>query len=352
MIRSHAASIGYPVHVKAAAGGGGKGMRVVQSEKELAASLDAAQREANAAFGDGRVFLEKYISRPRHVEFQIFGDAHGNVVHLFERECSIQRRHQKIIEESPSPALTPQLRQKMGEAAVRAAKAIGYTNAGTVEFMLDDSGNFYFLEVNTRLQVEHPVTEMITHQDLVGAQILVAAGEKLPFTQDQLQQDGHAIECRIYAEDPSHGFLPSTGVLEHYVPPAGPNVRIDSGVAEGAEVSVYYDPMLAKLITWGRDRNESIARMNWALRHYVVLGVTTNIPFLRAVIQHPDFLAGKLHTQFLEQNRITTDEGDLNRAIIAAALALNQNASPAGRLASFRELAAPGPWSSGAWRAC
>ena len=233
MIRGQAAKIGYPVLIKAAAGGGGKGMRVVQTEKDLATSLDAARREAQAAFGDGRIFLEKYISRPRHVEFQIFGDGRGNVVHLFERECSIQRRHQKIIEESPSPALTPQLRQKMGEAAVRAARTIGYTNAGTVEFMLDDAGNFYFLEVNTRLQVEHPVTEMITHQDLVRAQVLVAAGEELPFTQDELRQEGHAIECRIYAEDPARGFLPSTGTLAHYLPPIWANIRVDSGVSEG-----------------------------------------------------------------------------------------------------------------------
>jgi len=347
-IRPHAQKIGYPVLIKAAAGGGGKGMRVVRSEKDLASSLEVAQREARAAFGDGRIFLEKYIDRPRHIEFQIFGDTRGNVVHLFERECSIQRRHQKIIEESPSPAMTPELRKKMGDAAVRAAKAIGYTNAGTVEFMLDEAGQFYFLEVNTRLQVEHPVTEMITQHDLVRAQVLVAAGEELPFSQDELARHGHAIECRIYAEDAQRGFLPSTGTLAHYVPPIGANIRVDSGVGEGSEVSSYYDPMLAKLIVWGSDRAEAITKMDWALSHYVVLGVTTSIPFLRAVISHPEFAAGRLHTQFLEQNAIRTEACEPGHALIAAALVLQNGRATTSRIEHAK---ADGPWQSvGAWR--
>ena len=238
------------------------------------------------------------------MEIQVFGDAHGNVVHLFERECSIQRRHQKIIEESPSPALTPELRARMGEAAVTAAQTIGYTNAGTVEFMVDASGSFYFLEVNTRLQVEHPVTEMVTGYDLVRAQLHVAAGEVLPFTQDDLTQTGHAIEARVYAEDPTNGFVPSIGRLEHYVPPVGPNIRVDSGVVQGSEVSVYYDPMLAKLIVWGRDRSEAVERIIWALDRYVVLGVTTNIEFLRRVVDHQAFRSGDVNTNFLNEHKI------------------------------------------------
>lgn len=353
-LKKEAAKIGYPVLIKAAAGGGGKGMRVVQQEKDLATSIEAAQREANAAFGDGRVFMEKYITRPRHVEFQIFGDSHGNVVHLFERECSIQRRHQKIIEESPSPALSPELRAKMGEAAVRAAKAIGYTNAGTVEFMVDAEGRFYFLEVNTRLQVEHPVTEMITHHDLVRAQLIVAAGGKLPFTQDDLRQQGHALECRIYAEDAARGFLPSIGTLEHYVSPAGPNIRVDSGVAEGSQVTVYYDPMLSKLIVWGRNRDEAIARMDWALARYCVMGVTTNIEFLRTVLNHAEFRAGRLHTQFLDEHKISTSAAAVpDEALIAAALAgRNGVASSTSATTHDRSDSPVGPWqSANAWRA-
>jgi acetyl/propionyl-CoA carboxylase alpha subunit len=349
-----AAKIGYPVLIKAAAGGGGKGMRVVQKEAELAASIEAAQREAGAAFGDGRVFLEKYITQPRHVEFQIFGDTHGNVVHLFERECSIQRRHQKIIEESPSPALTPQLRSQMADAAVRAAKAIGYTNAGTVEFILDEKGTFHFLEVNTRLQVEHPVTEMIAGQDLVRAQILVAAGQPLPFKQEDLRQDGHAIECRIYAEDASRGFMPSIGTILRYVTPSGGGLRIDSGVAEGSQVTVHYDPMLAKLIAHGPTRRGALEKMLWALDRYVILGVTTNIDLLRAVLSHPEFVAGRLHTHFLEKHAVMasrmTDPPD--EALIVAALAAQNGraARPAHEDRASSRIA--GPWqAAGAWRA-
>ncbi|HKQ46927.1 MAG TPA: acetyl-CoA carboxylase biotin carboxylase subunit [Phycisphaerae bacterium] len=349
-----AKKIGYPVLIKAAAGGGGKGMRVVQKESDLAAAIEAAQREAGAAFGDGRVFLEKYLTKPRHVEFQIFGDTHGNVVHLFERECSIQRRHQKIIEESPSPALTPELRAQMGDAAVRAAQAIGYTNAGTVEFILDESGEFYFLEVNTRLQVEHPVTEMTLGRDLVRAQILVAAGQPLLFSQDDLRQDGHAIECRIYAEDAARGFLPSIGTILRYVAPIGGGLRIDSGVGEGSQISVHYDPMLAKLIAHGRTRREALDKMLWALDRYVILGITTNIDLLRAVIAHPEFAAGRLHTHFLETHDVLSSAPSVRpdaALIIAALAAQNGRVGPATHRDSVTRPSS-GPWRAvGAWRA-
>jgi len=355
VVRHEAAKIGYPVLIKAAAGGGGKGMRVVNEESQLAAALESAQREAGNAFGDARVFLEKYITDARHVEIQIFGDHHGNAVHLFERECSIQRRHQKIVEESPCVALSPQVRAKMGEAGVRAAKAMGYANAGTVEFMLTDSGDFYFLEVNTRLQVEHPVTEMVVGRDLVRAQVQVAAGMKLPFDQEQLTQTGHAIECRIYAEDASKGFLPSIGRIAHYVAPSGPGIRVDSGVTAGSEISVYYDPMLSKLIAWARTRDEAIEKMAWALRRYVVMGVTTNIEFLRNVVLHPEFRAGRTTTRFLENHAIAAaaPEGDGTESMIAAALAARSGrgrhavGTSAGAL-----VAADTPWARATgWRA-
>lgn len=310
IIRKEAEAIGYPILVKAAAGGGGKGMRLVHAANELEAAFAAAAREAQSAFGDARVFLEKYITRPRHIEFQIFGDHHGNVVHLFERECSIQRRHQKIIEETPSPALTPELRQQMGEAAVKAAQAMGYTNAGTVEFILAEDQSFYFLEVNTRLQVEHPVTEMTTHQDLVRLQVMVAAGLPLPFKQGDLKQDGHAIECRIYAEDPARNFMPGIGKLAFYRPPSGPFIRLDSGVREGSEVTVHYDPMLAKLIVWGKDRTAALEKMSWSLSRFAVLGVANNVEFLKAIIDHPQFISGDIHTHFLEAHPITTESDE------------------------------------------
>ncbi len=354
VLREESARVGYPVLIKAAAGGGGKGMRVVHRPQDLAGAVEAAQREAGSAFGDARIFIEKYITRPRHVEFQIFGDSHGNVVHVFERECSIQRRHQKIVEESPSPALSPELRKAMGDAAVRAARAIGYTNAGTVEFIVDEAGHYYFLEVNTRLQVEHPVTEFITRRDLVRAQILVAAGQPLPFRQDSLVQSGHAMECRIYAEDAARGFLPSTGVIERFVPPMGPGIRVDTGVAEGSEVTVHYDPMLAKLIVWGASREHAIQRMAWALDHFVILGVTTNIEFLRALVTHPEFVAGRLHTHFLEQHAIAAPSADdaPDAALIVAAWAAGQGlrrgetVRPAGDANG-----AASPWeTAGGWR--
>ncbi len=322
---TEAEKIGYPILLKAAAGGGGKGMRVVGSARELPAGLEACRREATAAFGDSRVFIEKYIARPRHIEFQIFGDEHGHIVHMYERECSIQRRHQKIVEETPSPGLTPALRQKMGDAAVAAARAVGYSNAGTVEFLVDDSGEFYFLEVNTRLQVEHPVTEMTLRLDLVHLQLRVAAGEELPFTQEQLRPQGHAIECRIYAEDAARGFLPSTGTIAEFALPTAPNLRVDSGVCASSEVSVYYDPMLAKMISWGVTREDSLRRLVWALQRSVVLGVTTNIEFLQALICGSEFGSGRLHTHFLEEHPVSLSNSAPvpDDIFIAAALAMH-----------------------------
>lgn len=322
-----AQKIGYPILVKASAGGGGKGMRLVKAEGELLDGIAAARREAEKSFGDPRIFLEKYIERPRHIEFQIFGDEHGNRVHLFERECSIQRRHQKIIEETPSPFLTPQLRKAMGEAALKAADAIGYTNAGTVEFITAPDGSFYFLEVNTRLQVEHPVTELVTGTDLVAAQLDVAMGKPLPWAQDDLTQKGHAFECRIYAEDPDNGFVPSIGPILAYDEPVGPNIRVDSGIQQGHEVSIYYDPMLAKLIVWGADREQAMARMQWALSRYVVLGVITNMPFLAQVFAHPVFQSGDIHTHFLDEHPVGSSQPDVATLAQLAALAgLSQKA--------------------------
>lgn len=344
--------VGYPVLIKAAAGGGGKGMRVVNKAAELPAAFEAAQREANAAFGDARVFVEKYVERARHIEFQIFGDTHGNVVHLFERECSIQRRHQKIVEESPSVALDDNLRARMGAAAVKAALAINYVNAGTVEFMLDDAGNFYFLEVNTRLQVEHPVTEMVTQLDLVRLQIDIAAGKPLPFKQDDLTQRGHAIEVRVYAEDAARGFMPSTGTIEAYVEPRGANIRVDSGVTAGTEVTVHYDPMLSKLIVWGTDRTTAIDRMVSALRDYCILGITTNIEFLRAVVDHPEHRSGAIYTRFLEDHSIALDKPALapDEAWITAALAVSQTKATTG--GSQWTAPTSDPWqTAGAWKA-
>jgi len=293
--------IGYPVLVKAAGGGGGKGMRVVRDPKDLKAALEGASREAQAAFGNPTVYLEKYLVEPRHVEFQIFGDTHGNRVHLFERECSIQRRHQKIIEETPSPALTPQLRNTMGETAIRVAEAAGYYNAGTVEFLLDKDKNFYFLEVNTRIQVEHPVTEMVLGVDLVQEQIRVAAGEELSWKQSDLKQRGHAIECRIYAEDAANNFLPAAGAVLFAREPRGPGIRFDGGVESGDEVSVHYDPIIAKLVAWASDREAAIRRIRTALDDTVILGLTNNIEFLKAALDRPEFSAGKIHTGFLAE---------------------------------------------------
>lgn len=297
-----AKQVGFPVLVKASAGGGGKGMRVVYDEHEFAQAVQTARSEAKSAFGDDSVFIEKYVSGPRHIEFQIMADTHGNVCHLFERECSIQRRHQKLVEEAPSAVLTPELRQKMGEAAVNVAKACQYSGAGTVEFLLGDDGNFYFLEMNTRLQVEHPVTECITGLDLVKEQIRVASGLPLGFSQDELKMNGHAIELRVCAEDPRNNFLPSVGTLTDYSIPKGPGIRVDDCMEPGMEIPIFYDNMIAKLIAWGEDRETAIARLIRAIDEYRITGIETTLDFGKFVLNHPDFRAGKFDTHFIAKN--------------------------------------------------
>ncbi|MGK2934515.1 MAG: acetyl-CoA carboxylase biotin carboxylase subunit [Gemmatimonadaceae bacterium] len=299
--RKAADEIGYPVLLKAAAGGGGKGMRVVREGGEIEAAFGAAAREAKAAFGDDAVYLEKYISRPRHVEIQILADSHGTVLSLGERECSLQRRHQKMVEEAPSVAVSPELRRAMGKTAVRVASAAGYVNAGTCEFLLDADGKFYFLEMNTRLQVEHPVTELVTDIDIVQWQIRIAAGEKLPFQQSQLEPRGWAIECRITSEDPGNGFLPSTGIVEYLRVPSGPGVRWDGGIEAGTEIGLHYDPMLAKLIVWGEDRPQAIARMHRALLELTVDGVETSRDFHLRLMEDAEFRRGDFDIQWLER---------------------------------------------------
>jgi acetyl-CoA carboxylase biotin carboxylase subunit len=340
-----AKTIGFPVLIKASAGGGGKGMRIARDEAGLAEAIPAARREAAAAFGDGTLYVERLVERPRHVEIQIFADAHGHAVHLFERECSIQRRHQKVVEESPSPALTPALRERMGAAAVAAARACGYRNAGTIEFLVEghgDAASFYFLEMNTRLQVEHPVTEAVTGVDLVRAQLQVADGGELPWRQAELTQRGHAIECRVYAEDPAGGFLPQAGPLLLYREPSGPGIRVDSGVEQGTDVPVHYDPMLAKLIASGETRAAAVARAAAALRAFPVLGVRTNIPFLIKVLEHPAFAAGDLHTGFIDAHLAELlDAAAPSEAVLAAAEFARGNGAPA-RTASTP--AAADPW--------
>ncbi len=294
-----AEKFGYPVMLKAAAGGGGKGMRLVHDEAALAPALDASRSEALRAFGDDEVYLEKAILNPRHIEMQVLADEHGNCVYLGERECSIQRRHQKVLEESPSPAATPELRRKMGEVAVQAARAARYTNAGTVEFLVDGSKNFFFLEMNTRLQVEHPVTEFVTGLDLVQLQIRIAAGERLPFSQEDISMRGHAIECRIYAEDPENNYFPSPGQITALVEPSGPGIRLDSGVYVGCTVPMEYDPLLAKLIAYGETREQAIGRMRRALQEYFIAGVKTNLMLFRDILPDADFLAGHIDTGYL-----------------------------------------------------
>ena len=322
-ILAAARTIGYPVLVKASAGGGGKGMRTARDDREAAEGIPAARREATAAFGDGTLYVERLIERPRHIEIQVLADAFGNAVHLFERECSIQRRHQKVVEESPSPSISNDVRMRMGEAAVAAARAAGYRNAGTIEFLVEGEGaqaRFYFLEMNTRLQVEHPVTEAVTGVDLVRAQLTVAEGQRLPWKQRDLRQRGHAIECRIYAEDPDNGFLPQAGRLLLYREPQGPGVRVDAGVIEGDTVAVNYDPLLAKLITSGETRDAAIERMRAALRTYPILGTRTNIPFLVRLIDHPAFQGNRVHTGFLDAHMSElADPGDVPSAAVAAA---------------------------------
>jgi acetyl-CoA carboxylase biotin carboxylase subunit len=341
-----AETIGYPVLIKAASGGGGKGMRVVNEPSELLTAVGQAQREAEKAFADSTVFLEKYVSPARHIEFQILGDHHGHVVHLFERECSIQRRHQKIIEESPSPSITEALRSKMGAVAIEAAKAIGYTNAGTLEFIVGPSDDFYFLEVNTRLQVEHPVTEMVLGLDLVQLQIEIALGKSLPFEQSDLKQRGHSIECRVYAENPEQGFLPCTGEVTHYQEPSGPGIRIDSGVREGSTISVFFDPMIAKVITWGYNRKAALSKMLWVLQRYPIAGLETNLAFLLSIVKHPQFITGLYHTQFLLETPVKVlpcmDDGPL--------LALIASQASTEAKAFTDKVKAPSVWQSiGEW---
>jgi len=296
-----ATKIGFPVIIKAAAGGGGKGMRVANDPEQFTQSFNLATQEALAAFGSGAVYLEKYLARPRHIEFQIMGDTHGKVMHLCERDCSVQRRHQKLVEEAPSPALDQTLREDIGEAAVKLAESIGYVGAGTIEFLLDEDGSFYFMEMNTRIQVEHPVTEMCTNFDLVKEQIRVAAGEPLSFVMNGNRLRGHAIECRVNAEDPARNFQPSPGLITAYHPPGGPGVRVDTHIYAGYTVPPYYDSLLAKVIVHGNNREEALARMRQALDSFIIEGVTTTIPFLGRVMRHPDFIAGKIDTKFLER---------------------------------------------------
>ncbi|MBL8111556.1 MAG: ATP-grasp domain-containing protein, partial [Acidobacteria bacterium] len=342
------AAVGLPAVVKASAGGGGKGMRVVRSEGELAEAVEACRREALAAFGDETVYLERYLDRPRHVEIQVFGDVHGRVVALGERECSLQRRHQKVIEESPSPAVSPDLRRRMGDAAIAAAKSVGYVNAGTVEFLLDASGEFYFLEMNTRLQVEHPVTEEAFGVDLVALQIAVASGEALP-ADLPTEPLAHAIEARVYAEDAENGFLPQTGDVLVYEEPSGPGIRVESGIEAGNTISIYYDPMLAKIVARGRDREEARRRLVAALRDTVILGVTTNVPYLRRVLESEAVAAGDLDTGLLERWSPPAPPPPGERVFSAAARAF---ASPPGpsRSADGSGPAHPDPFAAGAFR--
>jgi acetyl-CoA carboxylase, biotin carboxylase subunit len=351
--RTAAEEFGYPVLLKAAAGGGGKGMRVVNSPDELERAFAAAASEAQSAFGDGSIYLEKYLDRPRHIEIQVLADDHGNVVHLGERDCSVQRRHQKMIEEAPSPALTPDLRARMGATAVEAARAVDYRNAGTIEFLFQD-GEFYFLEMNTRIQVEHPVTELVMGVDLVQWQLRIAAGEALPFAQDALQPVGHAIECRITSENADQGFMPSTGRITGLTVPTGPGVRWDGGIAEGGEVSLYYDPLLGKLIVHAADRASALDRMARALAELRVIGVDTSASFHRRVMQEPEFRSGDITIRYLDRHpELLTeplDDDVLKRAAVAAAL-LEEEARTrrtARRVASASD--AGSRWRDRGWR--
>jgi acetyl/propionyl-CoA carboxylase alpha subunit len=351
-IRTAVERAGLPAILKASAGGGGKGMRRVMTLDGIDESIQAARREAVAAFGDGTLYVERLVDSPRHVEVQVLGDAHGALVHLFERECSVQRRHQKIIEESPSPSLTPGLRARITTAAVTAARAAGYRNAGTIEFLVDlstggDRAPFYFLEMNTRLQVEHPVTEQVTGLDLVRAQLLVASGERLPWRQEDISQRGHAIEARVYAEDPGQGFLPQAGRLWLYREPRWPGVRVDSGVVEGGEVSVHYDPLIAKVIASAETRDLALARLLSALRAFPILGVRTNIPFLLRVLEHPRFQSGTVDTGFLDREGATLAEGPPadTPAFVRAAMSAYSERPQSGPDAGSAE-APVDPWSS------
>ncbi len=345
--------IGFPLLVKAAAGGGGKGMRIVHSKETLEESIESAKRESKSSFGNDTVFLEKYIDKPRHIEFQILADEHGNIIHLFERECSIQRRHQKIVEETPSPVMTKELRKKMGIAAVKTAEAVGYTNAGTVEFMVDGDLNFYFMEMNTRLQVEHPITEMTTGIDLAKWQLKIASGQKLTLKQKDLIQRGHAIECRIYAEDPSNGFLPSVGKLSKVETPTGPNIRDDTGIYTGMEITPYYDPMLSKLVVSSENREESINKMIWALSRYVVLGVATNVSFLKKVLGHGEFKKGNITTHFIDDyfKDWATSEKSLSVDAIISLAVYDSMHTKKQEIVRYKEADPHSPWKHvGRWR--
>lgn len=323
LAQKRAVEIGFPILIKAAAGGGGKGMRIVEKAEDFIEQMDLAVSEATSAFGDGSVFIERYVSSPRHIEIQVLGDNYGNIVHLFERDCSVQRRHQKVVEEAPSSVLSPELRQKMGQSAVDAARSCNYTGAGTVEFILDENLDFFFLEMNTRLQVEHPVTELITGIDLVKEQIRIARGEELSFKQEDLKINGHAIEVRVYAEDPANNFLPDIGNLQTYKTPKGPGVRVDDGFEQGMDIPIYYDPMIAKLITHGKDRQEAIERMIRAIDEYTITGIQTTLAFGKYVMQHPAFVSGDFDTHFVSKyftpdNLKSVDEEE---AMIAAVMA-------------------------------
>jgi acetyl-CoA carboxylase, biotin carboxylase subunit len=343
-----AADMGYPVMLKAVGGGGGKGIRIVREPDELKPAFERAASEAGTAFGNSSLYIEKYLERPRHIEIQILADTHGNAIHLGERECSIQRRHQKIIEETPSAVIDEKKRQEMGATAVRAAKAVGYVNAGTVEFLLDEKGNHYFLEMNTRLQVEHPVTEMVYRLDLVREQIRIARGEKLKLEQDQVRRMGHALEARIYAEDPQTNFLPSPGKIDHLELPGGPGVRLDTNLYEGQEISLYYDPILGKLITFGSSRESAIRRARQALREFQITGIKTTIPFLMRVLEHPRFLSGEFDTSFVDRHMADLrDEGEgVHRVAAAVAAVLYTNDRAAARRPVAKEGTGTGmnPW--------
>ncbi|MDH4210861.1 MAG: acetyl-CoA carboxylase biotin carboxylase subunit [candidate division WOR-3 bacterium] len=351
-----AEQVGYPVIVKASMGGGGKGMRIVRTEKELEASIEAGKREAKSAFGDETVYLEKYIERPRHIEFQILRDKHGNTLHLFERECSIQRRHQKIVEETPSTVLDAELRQRMGEAAKKVIEASEYTNAGTVEFLLDESRNFYFLEVNARVQVEHPITEMVTGVDLVRHQIMIAAGSKIDLKQSSVEQRGHAIEARIYAEDPENNFLPCPGKILFLNEPDGPGVRVDSGIYQGWDVPPYYDPILSKLIVWAENRDMAIKRMSNALNNYVILGIKTNLGYLKRIMGTAKFIAGDYHTHFIDDNasELRMADDNIQAAIAAASLiAMGRKEGEKALIQSGDIRRSTTPWQEiGDWEIC
>ncbi len=328
--KARAIEVGFPILIKAAAGGGGKGMRIVEHVGDFEEQMALAVSEATSAFGDGSVFIERYVTSPRHIEIQILGDTHGNILHLFERDCSVQRRHQKVVEEAPSSILTPEKREKMGKCAIDVARSVNYTGAGTVEFILDENLDFYFLEMNTRLQVEHPVTELITGIDLVKEQIKIAQGEPISFKQDDLKINGHAIELRVYAEDPDNNFLPDIGTLETYITPKGPGIRVDDGFEQGMEIPIYYDPMIAKLITYGKDREEAISRMERAIDEYQITGITTTLGFGKFVMQHEAFKSGNFDTHFVKKYFQTgllnnDNESDAEIAAIVMNTLLNEN---------------------------